>query len=253
MHLYLIRHAQSANNALYAAAGVSGYDAGRVADPPLTELGHAQARLLARHLASGPDALGADNEVSSSARRHNRDGFGLTHLYTSLMLRAIVTAGYVAEATGLPLHAWPEAHERGGLYQHAPETGEAIIVAGPNRAHFAGEFPHLRLPDTLGDAGWWGRGRETEDEFVPRAQTFWRQLAERHGEGEDRVAVITHAGFFQSLMAALTTGPAEGTGMALRWFGMSNTSISRFELNEGMIDVRYLNRVEHLPAELITG
>ena len=52
MHLYIIRHAQSANNELYATTGGS---KGRQADPPLTELGHRQAQVLARALAARPD------------------------------------------------------------------------------------------------------------------------------------------------------------------------------------------------------
>ncbi len=40
MHLYLIRHAESANNHLYATTG----GGGRHPDPPLTERGHRQAR-----------------------------------------------------------------------------------------------------------------------------------------------------------------------------------------------------------------
>jgi hypothetical protein len=34
---------------------------------------------------------------------------------------------------------------------------------------------------------------------------------------------------------------------------MSNTSISRLEINSGVIMLRYLNRIDHLPDELITG
>lgn len=44
VELLLIRHGQSANNALEHAAGDLG---GRLPDPPLTPLGHAQARWLA--------------------------------------------------------------------------------------------------------------------------------------------------------------------------------------------------------------
>ena len=48
MELYIIRHAQSSNNALAD-------ERERVCDPHLTELGRQQAELLAAHLAAGPD------------------------------------------------------------------------------------------------------------------------------------------------------------------------------------------------------
>ena len=248
MILYVIRHAQSANNALWAATGTND---GRNADPPLTDLGHLQAQHLARYLAAPVE------EVYSHADRHDRGGFSLTHLYTSLMIRSIATAGYVAAATGLPLRAWTEIHERGGLHQMEPDTGADVGVAGPNRAWFAAEYPHLILPDAVGDAGWWNRDRETEEEFLPRARVVWRQLLERHGDTNDRVAVVSHGGFFQSLLWALLSAdalpPPAHMGVRALWFGVSNTAISRFEFHDGIAAIRYLNRVDHLPTELITG
>jgi 2,3-bisphosphoglycerate-dependent phosphoglycerate mutase len=250
MHLYIIRHAQSLNNAFYAG----GTPDRRVADPQLTELGHKQAQLLARHLAARPD-----QEVTSHyALRHDRGGFGLTHLYTSLMVRAIATAAYVAEATRLPLIAWPEIHERGGLHEIDPTTGEEIGIDGPGRAFFAAEFPQLVLPDSLGEMGWWaGRAQESLEECGPRAQVVWRQLIERHGGTDDRVAIVTHGGFVQSLLSALlgeeTTATARGMGLNALWFGVSNTSISHLSIGGGDVVVRYLNRVDHLPDNLLTG
>ena len=46
MQLYIIRHAQSVNNALDDQRY-------RVSDPLLTEVGHRQAAMLAEHLAHG--------------------------------------------------------------------------------------------------------------------------------------------------------------------------------------------------------
>lgn len=256
MQLYLIRHAQSANNDLYTRTGAA---VGRHADPPLTEIGHRQAQLLAEFLAASPcrRETGAPPLVRNYVARHDRHGFGLTHLYCSLMTRSIQTAGYVAAATGLSLVAWPEIHERGGLHNIDEATGEDVGLPGPGRAWFAAEYPHLVLPDALEDVGWWGRPPETNAEAVPRAQVVWSQLLERHGGTDDRVAVISHAGFFQSLMTALfSTGDnlaALNLGIDQMAFGMSNASISRFEIGDGLIVLRYLNRIEFLPDELITG
>ena len=249
MHLYLVRHAESANNHLYATTGSS---TGRHPDPPLTERGHQQARVVARYLAARPD----NAPLNPYARRHNRGGFDLTHLYCSLMVRAVATAGYIAEATGLPLRAWPAIHERGGLHDELPETGEAVFVAGPGRAFFETTYPQLILPDTLGEAGWWNRARETPAEYLPRAQSVLTELLARHGDSDDRVALVTHGGFFQSFMEAMINPhlpPTSATDRRPWWFGASNTSITYIEFFDGHANVRYVNKVEHLSDDLLSG
>lgn len=257
MLLYVIRHAQSANNDLYTRTGGS---IGRTADPPLTEVGHRQAQLLAAFLSASPseaDRRDAAPLIGHYYARHDRRGFGLTHLYCSLMTRAIQTAGYVAEATGLPLTALAEIHERGGLHEIDAMTGQDVGVPGPNRPHFQTEFPRLILPDELGEVGWWNRPLETVDEAIPRARAVWTRLLAQHRGMADRVAVFTHAGFFQSLMTALFTTDntltAPHLNTTVMGFGMSNTAVSRFEIDEQTIVLRYLNRIDFLPDELITG
>jgi 2,3-bisphosphoglycerate-dependent phosphoglycerate mutase len=255
MHLYFVRHAQSENNALYALTGSS---AGRHADPGLTELGHRQALLVAGLLAAGEEGGGARD-----ADRHNRSGFGLTHLYCSLMVRAVETGSYIAEATGLPLLGWPEIHERGGLHLTDDATGEEVGQAGPNRDFFRANYPALVLPDTIGEQGWWNhRPPETVAESIPRASAVWHELLRRHGGTEDRVALVSHGGFFQSLLSVIVNmsrrklgEDLEGDGIAhdALWFGISNTAVSRFEVYEDAVVIRYLNRVDHLPNDLITG
>ncbi len=255
MLLYLIRHAQSANNDLYARAGE--YN-DRMADPPLTELGHRQAQLLAHHLVVAPPD-GALPLISNGryAARHDRLGYGLTHLYCSLMTRAIQTAGYIAQATSLSLVAWPEIHERGGLHEFDQASGADVGVAGPGRSFFVREYPHLILPEALDEAGWWNRPPETVEESIPRARLVWQQLLERHGGTEERVALVLHGGFFQALMTVLLSNGDNlaQSDLAINelWFGVSNTSISRVEIGDGSAVIRYLNKVDHLPGELITG
>lgn len=250
MQLYIIRHAQSENNAKWAETGTN---EGRVADPGLTPLGHKQAERVAHHLAHAPDVAG-DNPF---AQRHNLNGYGLTHLYTSLMIRSITTAGYIAASTGLPLLAWPEIHERGGLHQIDEASGEDRGIAGPGRGFFEANYPDLTLPESLGEAGWWGRPQEDVVEAEARARVVWSQLRERHGGTDDRVAIVTHGGFFQSLLSVLASREANRDDHPLNlndvWFGISNASISRLELWQEFAVVRYINRIEHLPPEMITG
>jgi len=247
MQLYLIRHAQSANNHAYATGGE------RQPDPPLTELGHRQARALADYLRQRPAS-----DRSSYAESHGRGGIVLTHLYTSLMLRAVTTAAYIAEATGLPLRAWTEIHEVGGLHGIAPETGEVIGVPGPGRAYFAAEHPALILPDTLTDAGWWNRDKEPREEWQPRAEAVWRELLARHG-GDDRVALVTHGGFFRRLFAALVgadTDQPPPFGLTGWWVATNNAAISHIEIDEEddqrWASVHYINKVDHLSDDLLS-
>lgn len=247
MHLYIIRHAQSANNQLYHQTGAT---LGRHPDPPLTGVGHQQALHLARFLAGREPG-----DLGYNAHHHNRDGFDLTHLYTSLMIRSIQTGCYVAEATGRPLLGWPELHERGGLYD-TDDTGRDFGVPGPSPADLAASYPQLVLPDLPDSTGWWGcRPRETVEEAVMRARNVWEMLVDRHGESDDRVAIITHGGFFQSLMSVLLTpGELVGSlGVGGLWFGINNVAVSRLELSPEGIAIRYLNRVDFLPGALVTG
>jgi len=248
MQLYVIRHAQSENNALWVETGS---DVGRVPDPALTDVGHQQARLLAEHLADAEPSQIAENGYDP----HNRHGFGLTHLYCSLMTRSILTAQYVAQTTGLSLTAWETIHEWGGIFEYDPETEERIGLPGPNRAYFAEQFPDLVLPESVGEAGWWNRPFETRELRQARAQEFLAELLDRHGNTEDRVAIVTHAGFSYSLLQTLTQFSSHNEALDVPrrvHFTKNNTAVSRINFGDDHVNIVYTNRLQHLPAELIT-
>ncbi len=237
MQLYFIRHAQSANNRLYDETGSWG---GRDSDPELTELGHQQARLLGEHLARTKGETHLRDYL-------NRQAFGLTHLYTSPMVRAVMTGGYISRALGLPLVAWEDLHEIGGIFA-VNENGERGGLPGKTRSDFAAHFPDLILPPSLGEGGWWNRPVESIEQQLDRAQRFVRDLIERHGKTDDRVAVISHGGFYNFVLTALLdTTPGNGF-----WFGINNTAITRLDFSEEGVALVYANRAEHLPSESIT-
>jgi 2,3-bisphosphoglycerate-dependent phosphoglycerate mutase len=246
MQFYFIRHAQSENNLLWERTGSS---KGRSEDPGLTTVGRQQAHLLAEYL-RGPDpppaARGRDPQKVA--------GFGLTHLYTSLMVRSVATGAIVAPALGVPLVAWVDAHESGGIYQRDEQTDERIGQPGRNRAYFEAHYPDLLLPDSLGETGWWNRPHEEREQRPARARRFLRELLERHGHADDRVAVISHGGFYNHLLAVLLDLP-EPEGV---WFALNNAASTRIDFSdedpEGAerIAVAYMNRADHLPQELIT-
>lgn len=240
MQFYFTRHGQSENNALWLRTGSS---EGRSDDPGLTDVGRRQVEVLAQFLRQGnPGIRAADRGAQPLA------GFGITHLYTSLMIRAVATGAIVTDVLGLPLLAWEDLHENGGLYLKDEETGERIGQAGPNRAYFEAHYPSLVLPESLGEAGWWNRPFEERAQRPARAKRFWRDLIARHGNTEDRVAVVGHGGFYNHLLAALLDMPKRDG----YWFALNNTAITRIDFRAEEAVLVYLNRVDCLPRELIT-
>lgn len=230
MTLYLIRHAQSANNELHERTGCS---TGRVEDPELTALGVRQAEVLSEYLA-GSTAAGRE--------------FRFTHLYCSLMVRAVATAAAVSRTCNLPPVAWPEVHEQLGIFLADEQTGELVGRPGKSRSYFEQHYPDLQLPDSLNEHGWWNRPVETQAEWQKRARDFLAELGRRHGTGEDTVAVITHGGFYHEVILALTGG----AGTDGLWFSMHNTGITRIDFHPAHTSVVYHNRLEHLPPELVS-
>lgn len=239
MQLYFIRHGQSENNRLWEQTGSA---AGRSEDPELTALGRQQAGYLAHFLSRKGNPPGRSDQ-------QNVAGFELTHLYCSLMLRAVQTGAIVAEALGLPLVAWPDWHEYGGIYLDDEVTGEPVGLPGKGRSYFERHFPALQLPPTVDETGWWNRPFETEAERPARAERVWRDLLARHGDTGDRVAVISHGGFFNYLLAHILGRPYGGDGC---WFLMNNAALTRLDMTDGEVRIVYTNRADFLPPELIT-
>jgi len=237
MQLYFIRHGQSENNALWMSTGSA---KGRSEDPGLTEVGRQQAEFLAQFLRRDVVANGRDIQ--------NVAGFGITHLYTSLMVRAVDTGTIIARTLDLPLVAWEDLHEYGGIHLRDEQTDERIGLPGRNRAYFEEHYPDLVLPDSLGEEGWWNRPFEEPELRLPRAKRFLRDLMEKHGHTDDRVAVVSHGGFFNYLLAAILDMP----GREGYRFVMNNAAISRIDFRDEDTWLVYLNRVDFLPRELIT-
>lgn len=247
MQLFLIRHTQSENNALWYKTGSSD---GRSEDPGLTELGHQQAEYLADFIA-GPSSDGSQpqNDVL------DRNGLKLTHLYCSLMRRSIQTGLIVAERVKLPLIALEGIHERGGIYLADPETKENKGLPGPNRDHFEEQYPELILPASLGAEGWWNRPYETINASIERAESVIDWLLTTHDNSDDRVAMIIHAGFIQSLFTVLfqmplvEDSPSYGRDV---WVKANNGSITRIDFLANMIRLNYQNRIAFIPGHLVT-
>jgi broad specificity phosphatase PhoE len=224
--LYLIRHAQSHNNALPD-------ERERICDPPLTELGHRQAEILAGHLAG----------VQLGSTGHGC----VTRLLCSPMLRALQTARYLEQAIGVTPEVWVDIHEHGGIYLDHGE-GRVVGYPGQTRQQLQAQFPSYLLPAEITDRGWWHAGYEELWACQGRAIKVANELRQRTG-GHECLVMVTHGTFLTCLLKALLNLlPGDGI-----WFLHHNTGVSYLHLGaEARVNVRYLNQVEHLPAGLIT-
>ncbi len=246
MQLYFIRHGQSENNAHWEDKTFQ-----EKSDPELTEAGRTQAGLLGRFL--------ADRQTLADPGAwdpQNRGGFGLTYLYTSLMVRAVATATAISQATDLPLKAWPDIHETGGIF--CREDGDVRAgLPGKTRSYFKQHYPHLILPDWLDEKGWWNRPFEPVEDRKPRAARVWAGLLALHGDQpnrpEHRVAIVSHGGFFMYLFTTALGIPMRrlDDDMHEYWFSMNNCAITRLDVSR-QISIQYTNRSDFLPDDLIT-
>lgn len=243
MDLYFIRHGQSANNVLW---GAEDYKRARVADPKLTAIGEQQAQACAAYLAAH-----GDTSYKDAWDPQNAGGFKFTHIYCSLMERAVQTADPIAAAYDLPLMGWEEAHEYGGLFAFDPVSKTEVGVAGLSKADFASAYPRLNYPASSNAAGWWNyRDKEPLDQSYARSQLFMQQLLEKHGDTNDQVVVVSHAGFINYALEATFGTKILGTQS---WMLLNNTSLTRLHFNDSFKSVFYLNRISHLSTALITS
>lgn len=250
MQLYFIRHGQSENNAHWGQG-----DFQEKSDPELTEIGTAQAARLAEFLGAHQKIKNLDDETKWN--NQNQFGFGLTHLYTSLMVRAVATATAISKSTQLSLVAWPEIHETGGIFSRLPDD-DLRGLPGKDRTYFETHYPALNLPDWLDEHGWWNQPFEAQEMRKPRAAAVWQELLARHadrsGEPEHRVAIVSHGGFFMYLFTAALKLEMRRLDEAKHeyWFIMNNCGITRLDIQDGRVVVAYTNRTDFLTPDLIT-
>ena len=241
MELYIIRHAQSTNNALRDQRE-------RVSDPPLTEIAERQAQLVADHLANGLNFASTMGESDEATGAYSQKGFGLTRLYCSAMWRALQTAEPISEALGLSPEVWVDIHEHGGIFLDHHDGQGPVGYPGKTRSDILTRFPQYCLPDEVSDEGWWTGGYEDWSACHGRAIKVARHLLQ-WADRKERIGIVTHGGFIDALLKALFNQLPNPHV----FFHHNNTAITRLDFyRDGRIGLRYLNRVDHLPPELIT-
>jgi 2,3-bisphosphoglycerate-dependent phosphoglycerate mutase len=220
MHLYLIRHAESQNNARPA------YE--RVEDPSITAVGRMQADYLAQWMKSLP----------------------LDHLITSPFKRTLQTMQFVTNATKRSLQVWHDVFEQGGCFRgHGPNATEG----GPGLGHkeIVSYFPDVDCvaDATIDNDGWWvGKNRETEPEHQARARSVIGRIVDTFDGSNQTVVMIIHAQFERELLRQMLPDvDAPSLGF------IKNCSITKLNRSGQAWQLDWFNSVTHLPAKLITG
>lgn len=245
MKLFIIRHAQSANNVI-ETDDYARYMSNRVVDPTITELGFQQTDRLAHHLAGQVHA-----EHVHEAGHGVESGYGITHLYCSPMLRTLQTTWPVSQALGIQPEVWVDIFEQGGMFLGDPRTGDGLTAyPGMNRAEIAAQYPGYKIPANITQNGWWTGVYEDHHECEARAASVALQLREMAAQmPEARVAIITHGTFSDRLCKALIGHNPESSAI---YFNFYNTAITRLDFWAGGLALRYTNRVQHLPPNLVS-
>lgn len=246
MRLLIIRHAESSNNTLMLKMDVAEYMQKRSADPVITELGVRQAERLAAHLAGEPPA---GSPPGAKGR------YAITHLYCSPMLRTLQTAKPIVAALGLRPSIWIDIHEHGGMFNGNPHTGENFLLhTGLTRLDISRDYPEYELNDAIGEDGWWKSGYEDIAGCYARAIRVARELRRRahdelEGDTKAVVAIISHGTFIDSLLKALFRQIPENHF----FYYHNNTAITCVDFApHDLVYLRYLNRTEHLPPDMIS-
>ena len=271
LELFVIRHGQSSNNALEDVSE-------RVKDPHLTNIGERQIEHIGPFLAEGLHLVpGERNALTSGPPASSVNTANLDELYCSPMWRCLQTVKPVAESLGMVPRVWVDIHEQGGIYlDHGEERG-VVGYPGATRGEIEEAFPGYVLPDAIDEDGWWRGGCEEVEKCHERAVGVAKSLLHRAdavyraddstqdhrerpadqvappadpaGRRGVRVGLVSHGGFMDAMLKAFGRLPS-GNGLA---YSHNNTGITRIDLRgDGDVDVRYVNRVTHLPSELIT-
>ena len=227
MELFLVRHAESTNNARKN-------DAERVADPELTQRGLLQRDQLAKFIQKGMHLTKAEREAGGEV---------LDQLYCSAMQRALLTALPIGLAIGLKPEVWVDIHEVGGLHDLNPVNGKKLGRSGLKRGEINSRFPGYILPPDITDRGWWNKGKEKQLASHKRVQRVIQIIADR-AEEKARIGMVTHGAFMSIFLSKLFKLLPSKKMM----FQHYNSGISRisFEKKDRII-IQYLNSFEYLP------
>ncbi len=217
-HLYLVRHGESANNALP--------DTQRVPDPALTELGQTQARKLALHYA-------------------NLDR--IDHVLVSPFRRTLQTAQPLLETLGKRSSIWSGIYEVGGCYS-GYEPGKLSAEPGMTAEAIGKEFPETDIPPDIDENGWYKSNvYETWNMAIPRAAEQAKKLRSTFADKDNVVFCFIHADFKQLLLQHLLPAQTKYHGG-----GITNSSVTHIHFDAETDTVKEYCNTDHLQENEIS-
>ncbi len=164
------------------------------------------------------------------------------------MLRALETTQPIADALGLTPEIWLDVHEEGGIWLDRGDGRGPLGHSGMTRREIEAQFPGFELPNSITEAGWWNRPFETRESLVRRAARLADDVRRHIAGQESRVAIVSHGTLISLLIQHLLLGRYVPD---IR-FSNHNTGISRLDFDGDSVMLRYLNRIDHLPMDLVT-
>ena len=219
MELYLIRHAQSGNN---ASPGDQ-----RTHDPPLTETGRRQAQRVAEWAGT----------------------VDIATLFTSPFLRTLETTEYIRKTVGLAPRIWVDLHEQGGCisgYDRESYSGEPGLTDDEIRR----SFPTYEVPEGIDGNGWWkSKPFESPEQTQIRAERVAEKIKQDFAHTEETVACVSHGGFNRFLIGSLLGFPVTQNN----WIGpIWNTGVTKLLVTPESVRLITFNTVGHLPDSMVT-
>lgn len=218
MRLVLVRHAQSANNALP--------DHQRVHDPGLTAAGLEQAEQLGEWMATQP----------------------ITALWCSPFKRSLDTTEAIRRRSNLKPFVHIDLHELGGCYSGYQAVGRKG-EAGMGNVELSELYPQYAIDPKISNEGWWlKKPFETQDQCDERTSRVIHWFKSQLQKSSDLAVAVIHADFKRLLLKHMLCprldvehlGPIfNASATALRWDG------SQWKLD-------YFNSISHLPYHLQT-
>lgn len=220
MEIYIIRHAESANNASPLES--------RVEDPTLSPVGYDQADFLAGRL------------------RHIKP----ERILVSPFRRTLETLAPYLNSTEVVPEAWIDIHEQGGVVR-GHEDGRYLGCPGMRRSEILQEYPDMVLPEEIDENGWWkSKPFETVAEAAERANRVAAHIRGPLAETNLKTVLISHGMFMRLLVSAIMGFSYEGYE---RLEEIANTGVTRFTIDGSVVRLGVHNCVRHIPDDQITG
>jgi|688.fasta_scaffold00927_19 2,3-bisphosphoglycerate-dependent phosphoglycerate mutase len=219
MRLVLVRHAQSANNALP--------DHQRVHDPGLTDVGTQQAEQLGDWMQSLP----------------------LTALWCSPFKRSLDTTEAIRRRNCLKPFVHIDLHEVGGCYSGYSAVGRKG-EAGMGAAELQVYYPDYEIDSRIASDGWWQkRPFETSDLSSQRAVRAILWFKSQLQKSSDFACAVIHADFKRLLLKQMLVDSSN----VEQWGPIFNAAVTALRWDGEHWKLDYFNSISHLPYPLHTS